>query len=435
MQDEDRAASEARDQETTASMAATHAEDIATQLEIQHKLAERVANQDDELDQLRQQYALAVTALSDQKQATTADQNALKQQVSILEASRSEALTQCSEKDGRVAQLESDLASVEEQLASVASKLEAANADAGDQVTALVSERTALEARLSAQDAQLAALREQQSAAVTALEEEKRALASEVSILEASRSENFVLLCNSDGRATQLKMDLSAVQAQLRSVTSQLMAANADTGRYLTALKGERSLLKERLSEQDALLITLREEQSRAVAAVEKRTLATKVALLENSRSETLAQFSEKNGHVAQLKSDVAAVQEQLGSVASKLEAVSAGAVKQLTALTAERSSLKERLSVQDMQLDALREKQNTSVAALEVKKHALASDVSILENSRSKTVAQYSEKGGRVSQLKSDLAVFRERLSSAVKEESTLVEGTFGIAVGRFRI
>ncbi|RLN58115.1 hypothetical protein BBJ28_00001353 [Nothophytophthora sp. Chile5] len=522
LQNEDRSASEARDQETAASMAATHAEDITTQLEIQHKLAERVANQDDELDHLRQQHALAVTALVDQKQATTGNQNALKKQVSSLETSRSEAVAQCSEKDGRVAQLESDLAAVQEQLTSVASKLEAANADAGDQVTALVSERTALEARLSAQDAQLSALREQQSAAVAALDEEKRALASEVSSLETSRSEAvaqcsekdgrvaqlesdlaavqeqltsvaskleaanadagdqvtalvsertalearlsaqdaqlsalreqqsaavaaldeekralasevssletsrseiFVLLRNIDGRTTQLKMDLSAVQEQLRSVNFQLMAANADAGRYLTALKGELSLLRERLSEQEALLTTLREEQNRAVAAVEKRTLASKVALLENSRSETLAQFSEKNGHVAQLKSDVAAVQEQLGSVTSKLEAVSAGAMKQMAALTTEQSSLKERLSVQDMQLSALREKQNASVAALKVEVHSLASDVSILENSRAKTVAQYSEKDGRVSQLKSDLAVFRERLSSAVKEGNTLVE------------
>ncbi|KAG7396637.1 hypothetical protein PHYBOEH_001970 [Phytophthora boehmeriae] len=230
-------------------------------------------------------------------------------------------------------QLESELASVHAELKSVTSRLEATSAQAGDQVSALASEKATLEQRLSSQGVQLAELRTQQSAAVAALEEEKSALANKVSALESGQSEASAQCSEKDDRVAQLESELASVHAELKSVTSRLEATSAQAGDQLeselasvhaelksvtsrleatsaqagdqvSALASEKATLEQRLSSQGVQLAELRTQQSAAVAALEeeKSALANKVSALESGQSEASAQCSEKDDRVAQMK-------------------------------------------------------------------------------------------------------------------------------------
>ncbi|RLN67371.1 hypothetical protein BBJ29_004891 [Phytophthora kernoviae] len=219
-------------------------------------------------------------------------------------------------------QLESELSSVQAQLKLVTSRLEAASAQTGDQMSALESEKSTLEERLLSQDAQLVQLRTQQSAAVAALEEEKSALVSEVSVLKSGQSEAMAQCSEKDDRMTQLESELSSVQAQLKLVTSRLEAASAQTGDQMSALESEKSTLEERLLSQDAQLVQLRTQQSAAVAALEeeKSALVSEVSVLKSGQSEAMAQCSEKDDRMTQLESELPSVGSVLSLIGEHME-------------------------------------------------------------------------------------------------------------------
>ncbi|ETN03353.1 hypothetical protein, variant [Phytophthora nicotianae INRA-310] len=160
MMDEEKQISESRYKDAMAATMDAHAQDTATQQEIQYKLAEQLASQEDELEELKSQHSQSSPPI----QPTLETKN-------------------------RVGQLESELSSLSEQLEAARAKLEASNAEAGDEMNALRNEKCALEERLSAQSMQLEELQVQQCSVVTAFEEEKRALESEVASLKKRESE------------------------------------------------------------------------------------------------------------------------------------------------------------------------------------------------------------------------------------------------------
>ncbi|RLN26994.1 hypothetical protein BBO99_00001909 [Phytophthora kernoviae] len=208
-------------------------------------------------------------------------------------------------------------------------------------------------------------------------------------------------------KRTQKEVGLAtSSQLQLKSVTSRLEDASAQTGDQMSALESEKSALEERLSSQDAQLVQLRTQQSAAVAALEeeKSALVSEVSALKSGQSEAMAQCNEKDDRMTQLESELSSVQAQLKSVTSRLEDASAQTGDQMSALESEKSALEERLSSQDAQLVQLRTQQSAAVAALEEEKSALVSEVSALKSGQSEAMAQCNEKDDRMTQLESEL-------------------------------
>ncbi|KAG2529229.1 hypothetical protein JM18_001717 [Phytophthora kernoviae] len=204
-------------------------------------------------------------------------------------------------------------------------------------------------------------------------------------------------------------------ELQLKSVTSRLEDASAQTGDQMSALESEKSALEERLSSQDAQLVQLRTQQSAAVAALEeeKSALVSEVSALKSGQSEAMAQCNEKDDRMTQLESELSSVQAQLKSVTSRLEDASAQTGDQMSALESEKSALEERLSSQDAQLVQLRTQQSAAVAALEEEKSALVSEVSALKSGQSEAMAQCNEKDDRMTQLESELSSVQAQLKS----------------------
>ncbi|KAF4324319.1 hypothetical protein G195_001186 [Phytophthora kernoviae 00238/432] len=209
-------------------------------------------------------------------------------------------------------------------------------------------------------------------------------------------------------KRTQKEVGLTtSSQLQLKSVTSRLEDASAQTGDQMSALESEKSALEERLSSQDAQLVQLRTQQSAAVAALEeeKSALVSEVSALKSGQSEAMAQCNEKDDRMTQLESELSSVQAQLKSVTSRLEDASAQTGDQMSALESEKSALEERLSSQDAQLVQLRTQQSAAVAALEEEKSALVSEVSALKSGQSEAMAQCNEKDDHMTQLESELS------------------------------
>ncbi|KAG6956922.1 hypothetical protein JG687_00010300 [Phytophthora cactorum] len=238
-----------------------HAQDTATQQEIQYKLAEQLASQEDELDELRSQH------------------------------SKSSSPTQPHlETNEGVAKLESELSSLSEQLESAKAKLEASNTEAGDEMNALRSEKCALEERLSTQRVQLEELQAKQCAAVAAFEEEKRVLTSELSALKSGQSDAMARCNEKDERVAQLESELSSLSEQLESAKAKLEASNTEAGDEMNALRSEKCALEERLSTQRVQLEELQAKQCAAVAAFEeeKRVLTSELSALKSGQSDAI---------------------------------------------------------------------------------------------------------------------------------------------------
>ncbi|KAE9362392.1 hypothetical protein PF008_g80 [Phytophthora fragariae] len=367
MMQEEKQIINSRNKDAMVATMAAHADHTATQQEIQYQLAEQVASQEAEIDELRSQSSSPAQSPQQPEQ--------------------------------EISQLKNDLASLTEQLQAATAKLEASSAEAGDELSALRSEKSALEERLAAQSAQVEELTEQQSAAVAALEEQKRELASDVSALKSGQSEAMAQCSEKSERVAELESELSALTEQLQAATAKLEASSAEAGDELSALRSEKSALEERLAAQSAQVEELTEQQSAAVAALEeqKRELASDVSALKSGQSEAMAQCSEKSERVAELESELSALTEQLQAATAKLEASSAEAGDELSALRSEKSALEERLAAQSAQVEELTEQQSAAVAALEEQKRELASEVSALKSGQSEAMAHCSEKSERI--------------------------------------
>ncbi|KAG2923901.1 hypothetical protein PC129_g13533 [Phytophthora cactorum] len=261
MMEKDEHLSESRHKDAMAATMDAHAQDTATQQEIQYKLAEQLASQEDELDELRSQH------------------------------SKSSSPTQPHlETNEGVAKLESELSSLSEQLESAKAKLEASNTEAGDEMNALRSEKCALEERLSTQRVQLEELQAKQCAAVAAFEEEKRVLTSELSALKSGQSDAMARCNEKDERVAQLESELSSLSEQLESAKAKLEASNTEAGDEMNALRSEKCALEERLSTQRVQLEELQAKQCAAVAAFEeeKRVLTSELSALKSGQSDAI---------------------------------------------------------------------------------------------------------------------------------------------------
>ncbi|EEY69105.1 myosin-like protein [Phytophthora infestans T30-4] len=472
---EEKQLSESRHKVAMAATMKAHAQDSATQQDIQYKLAEQLGAQEEELEELRSQHSQSssptqttpqtpdhvahleneLSLLSEQLEVATSkletssaeaggEMNALRSQkcaleerlsaqsmqleelqakqsatvaaleeekrmladeVSSLKNIEMEVMARCNEKDDRVAQLESELSLLSEQLEVATSKLETSSAEAGGEMNALRSEKCALEERLSAQSMQLEELQAKQSATVAALEEEKRMLADEVSSLKNIETEVMARCNEKDDRVAQLESELSLLSEQLEVATSKLETSSAEAGGEMNALRSEKCALEERLSAQSMQLEELQAKQSATVAALEeeKRMLADEVSSLKNIETEVMARCNEKDDRVAQLESELSLLSEQLEVATSKLETSSAEAGGEMNALRSQKCALEERLSAQSMQLEELQAKQSATVAALEEEKRMLADEVSSLKNIETEVMARCNEKDDRVAQLESE--------------------------------
>ncbi|KAF4146621.1 CLASP N terminal [Phytophthora infestans] len=378
-------------------------------------LEERLSAQSMQLEELQAKQSATVAALEEEKRM-------LADEVSSLKNIETEVMARCNEKDDRVAQLESELSLLSEQLEVATSKLETSSAEAGGEMNALRSEKCALEERLSAQSMQLEELQAKQSATVAALEEEKRMLADEVSSLKNIETEVMARCNEKDDRVAQLESELSLLSEQLEVATSKLETSSAEAGGEMNALRSQKCALEERLSAQSMQLEELQAKQSATVAALEeeKRMLADEVSSLKNIETEVMARCNEKDDRVAQLESELSLLSEQLEVATSKLETSSAEAGGEMNALRSEKCALEERLSAQSMQLKELQAKQSATVAALEEEKRMLADEVSSLKNIETEVMARCNEKDDRVAQLESELSLLSEQLEVATSKLET---------------
>ncbi|KAF1788796.1 Armadillo-type fold [Phytophthora cactorum] len=332
-----------------------------------------------QLEELQAKQCAAVAAFEEEKRVLTSELSALK-------SGQSDAMARCNEKDERVAQLESELSSLSEQLESAKAKLEASTTEAGDEMNALRSEKCALEERLSTQRVQLEELQAKQCAAVAAFEEEKRVLTSELSALKSGQSDAMARCNEKDERVAQLESELSSLSEQLESAKAKLEASNTEAGDEMNALRSEKCALEERLSTQRVQLEELQAKQCAAVAAFEeeKRVLTSELSALKSGQSDAMARCNEKDERVAQLESELSSLSEQLESAKAKLEASTTEAGDEMNALRSEKCALEERLSTQRVQLEELQAKQCAAVAAFEEEKRVLTSELSALKSGQS---------------------------------------------------
>lgn len=340
-------------------------------------------------------------------------------EVSALKCGQSEALTRCIKKHKRVALLENESASLKKQLHDVTAKVEASNAEAGDEMEGVRSEKFVSEERLSMQ---LEDFQARHCAAVAAIEAQKRMLAIEVSDLKCSQSRALTQCRRRDKQVTQLRNELSSLSEQLQDATSGLEALNAG----VEALRSEKCVLMEHLSVKSMHLEELQAKQHAAVAAIEeeRRILMIEVSALKCGQSNSLTECEKKGERVAQLEYEVSSLSKQLLAATAKLEASNAKSGGELEALRCEKSALIERLSAQSMHLEELQAKHYAGLAAIEKEKHMLMIKVSASKCDESEALNQCIEKDKRVALLEKELSSLMEQLQDATAELKALSAG-----------
>ncbi|CAI5738958.1 unnamed protein product [Peronospora destructor] len=221
MMSEGRQLNEVRHKDATTAIMTAHDVDRVPQHDMQCKLAKQIASRDDKLEDLRGHDSPLPSCIPLPNQ----DQNTTQKSKLFL---------------------------MMEKLQAAKATLETRNAEAGEEMTALRSEKSVLEDHVSAQSAQLEKLQTQQNAAAVALAEEK------------------------DGRVAQLEGELSLLTEQLQAATAKAEATNAEAGEEMTALRSEKSVLEDLVSAQSAQLEELQTQQNAAAVALaeEKHLLA-----------------------------------------------------------------------------------------------------------------------------------------------------------------
>ncbi|KAH7480029.1 CLIP-associating protein 1 [Phytophthora ramorum] len=420
MMNEERRLCESHNREAMAATMSAHAVDTATQQQIQYELAEQVASQEAQLEDLRTQLTTPPTT------------------------------QEHSEKNKHLTQLTNEVSSLSGQLEATTVKLQCYSAKGGDTL----------------RSTELEELQAQRSAAVAALEEEKRVLVSEVSALKSGQSEAMAHCSEKDERMAQLEERLSVQTTELEELQAQRSAAVAALEEEKRVLVSEVSALKsgqseamahcsekdermaqleERLSVQTTELEELQAQRSAAVAALEeeKRVLVSEVSALKSGQSEAMAHCSEKDERMAQLEerlsvqtteleelqaqrsAAVAALEEEKRVLVSEVSALKSGqseAMAHCSEKDERMAQLEERLSVQTTELEELQAQRSAAVAALEEEKRVLVSEVSALKSGQSEAMAHCSEKDERMAQLEERLSVQTTELEELQAQRSAAV-------------
>ncbi|TDH67852.1 hypothetical protein CCR75_002837 [Bremia lactucae] len=316
---------------------------------------------------------------------------------------QSEAMANCSKKDERILQLESELFSLSELLQAITANAEASDANAGNELLALQSKISLLEEQLSAKSVHQEKLLAEQNE----FENEKRLLLSEISALKSGQAKTMANFSKNDERMVQFETESSALSKQLQAVTAKAVDLDAKAGDELRALQSEESLLEEHVSSKETQQEKLLAKQNEFAEA--KRVLLSEVSALKNSQPGAMVNCSEKDERIMQLKIELFSLSELLQASTAKAEVSYANAGSEMLALQSENPFLEEHFPAKIVQEEKLLAKENR----LEKEKRLLLCEISALKSGQSETMTKCIEKDEQMRKLETRMSILSEQLQT----------------------